>query len=109
MVTNVNQDAEISQEICSQDGMFDICNDEDPPKSPTQPDVQCDRAFSEHCDGCVVHRLQCERIWPSVSLSWRRGYHTDFRTCVNQESRAGVCVGDVEEATGRLAGNTRHR
>ena len=60
----VNDESKVMQEICTQDGLFDIGNHEDPPEGTTQSNVEAARAYTICRDLGTVHRLQSEdALW----------------------------------------------
>ena len=65
---HINKQIVGSEKISSEDGLLDICNDEDPAERPTESQVKCKRSIAEGRNRGAIDGLQAEVVLAMHSL-----------------------------------------
>jgi hypothetical protein len=68
MVSHIDQQAEVTQKVCTEDGVFDVSYHEHPPKSAAQTQVKRERSGAISGNGGVVHSLKGEVVCRLLSF-----------------------------------------
>nr|VZI47907.1 unnamed protein product [Spirometra erinaceieuropaei] len=87
------------QEICLNDGKFDVGLHKDPLETSPKTDVKCERPLAISVDGGAIGSLQGELRRLEMVTPWRRD-GTDLGTSIDKETEIARFVTDIKESTG---------
>ncbi|BHF68195.1 hypothetical protein SprV_0301122800 [Sparganum proliferum] len=90
---------EMCQEICPNNGRFNVGLHKDPLETSPKTDVKCERPLAITVDGGAIGSLQRKLRRLEIVTPWRRD-DTDFGTSIDKETEATRLVTDIKEATG---------
>ncbi|BHF70296.1 Zyg-11 member B, cell cycle regulator [Sparganum proliferum] len=90
---------EMCQEICPNDGRFNVGLHKDPLETSPKTDVKCERPLAISVDGGAIGSLQRKLRRLEMVTPWRRD-DTDLGTSIDKETEATRLVTDIKEATG---------